>query len=136
MLTVHLTILSLTVLVIIFTDINGLLWVLGKKERLPRNLFTWLHRLVWMGLLGMIVTGVYMALPYLKPLAMQTLFQGKMFFVLILLINAFLIGKHMSLAFENSFSELSKKEKIKLFLSGAISTGSWICAFTLAKILF
>ena len=136
MLTTHLTILSLTVLVIIFTDINGLLWVLGKKEHLSEKLFTWLHRLVWFGLLGMIGSGLYMAYPYIGALSTETLFQGKMFFVLLLLINAVLIGKHMHITYSKSFKEITNKEKASLLISGFVSTGSWVGAFVLAKIFF
>jgi len=136
MLTVHLTILGITALVIIFTDINGLLWLLGKKKTLPKKLFVWLHRFVWLGLFGMIATGIAMSYTYISALSLNKLFQGKMFFVLILIINAYLIGRHMELAFEKSFKELTKAEKTKLILSGLISTGSWIGAFVMAKLLF
>lgn len=132
----HLTILALTALVIIFTDFNGLLWLLGKKKTLPKKLFMWLHRAVWVGLFGMIATGVAMSYTYISALSMNQLFQGKMFFVLLLLINAYLIGRHMELAFEKSFAELTKKEKTQLILSGLISTGSWVGAFIMAKLLF
>lgn len=137
MLTAHLTILSFTVLIIIFTDFNGLLWLLGKKQRLSKKLFTILHRLVSIGLIGMILTGGYMAYGYGTEVLMRNyVFSAKMSFVLILIINAYLIGKHMHLFFEKPLRELSRKEKQSLTISGLVSTSSWIIIFILGKMLF
>lgn len=136
MIYIHLTILALTILVILFTDGMGLLWILGKKKVLSKKLFMWLHKAVWLGLIGMIVSGAIMAFPYKEFLITNPLFGGKIFFVGLLVVNAILIGKHMELAFTHSFKELKTKEKLALLISGAISTGAWIGAFTLAKILF
>lgn len=137
MLTTHLTILAITVVIIIFTDFNGLLWLLGKKKTLPKKLFTVLHWLVSFGLVGMILSGGYMAYEYGSEILLRNyVFSTKMFFVLLLVINAFLIGKHMHVAFERSFNDLTKKAKISLLVSGAVSTGCWIAAFILGKMLF
>lgn len=136
MLTLHLTLLGLTALVILYTDSQGLLWLLGKKETLSAKVMTWLHWAVWAGLLGMILTGISLASSYGTYLMTQYLFGLKMFFVLLLVINAFLIGRHMHLATEKRFSELSTAEKRALIISGAVSTISWIGAFVAAKLLF
>lgn len=137
MLTIHLTILSLTILVIIFSDFNGLLWLLGRKQQLSKKLFTVLHWLVSIGLVGMILTGGYMAYGYgTEVLFKNYVFGTKMFFVAMLVINAYLIGKHMHLSFEKPFKELSRKEKQVLMISGLVSTSAWIIIFVLGKMLF
>lgn len=137
MLTIHLTILSLTILVIIFTDFNGLLWVLGKKEKLSQELFSWLHRAVSIGLAGMILTGGYMAYGYgTEVLLRNYVFSTKMLFVIILIINAYFIGNHMYLSFNKSFKELTLQEKRSLLISGALSTLCWVSVFLLGKMLF
>ena len=137
MLTIHLTILSLTVLVILFTDFNGFLWAIGKKEKLSKKLFTNLHKLVSLGLFGMLLTGSIMAYGYGSEILLRNyVFSTKMLLVVLLVCNAFLIGKHMQLSFENKFSELTTKEKMSLLISGGASTIFWISIFILGKMLF
>jgi len=59
-----------------------------------------------------------------------------MLFVLILIINAFFIGRHMHLSFEKRFKELTTTEKQSLMFSGILSTVCWISVFILGKMLF
>jgi len=136
MIWVHLTILSITVLGIAFTDIYGLLWVLGKKETLDIKILRRMHLFVWAGLLGMIATGIYMILPSAGAYWGLELFKWKMLFVIILCINAWFIGKHMEIAGSTSWKNVSVKTKRTLVISGLASTGSWTAAFVLAKTLF
>jgi len=132
----HLGILLITFLVILYTDFNALLWLLGKKEKLSEPLFKKLHIAVSLGLAGMIITGIIQLLPLREWLFTNQLFGLKMFFVGVLVINSFLVGRHMKLACNNSFNELSNIEKRTLAMSGLVSTASWIGAFVVAKILF
>jgi len=137
MITIHLTILTFTILVILFADFNGLLWVLGKKETLSKTVFLWAHRLVSLGLFGMIVTGGIMAYGYGPEVLLRNfVFSTKMLFVLLLVINAFFIGRHMYISFDKKFSEATIREKRALIVSGIISTTSWISVFMLGKMLF
>jgi len=104
---------------------------------LSKKLFTLLHRIVSIGLVGMILSGGYMAYGYgTEVLLRNYVFSTKMLFVVVLVINAFFIGKHMHLAFDKEFKELTKKEKRSLISSGLVSTGSWVTIFVLGKILF
>jgi hypothetical protein len=59
-----------------------------------------------------------------------------MVFVVAVGINGLFIGKLSQIAINKSFVEISKKEKNVLFLSGAISTISWISAGVLAFFIF
>jgi hypothetical protein len=113
----------------------GLLWILGKKETLDRALLSRIHNTIWVGLGIMLVTGATMAYPYQEYLRTLTPFLVKMGFVLALLINSFFIGKHLYLATERPFAMLTKKERLPLFISGTVSTISWIGIITAATML-
>jgi len=118
------------------TDVLGLLYLLGKKETLPKNLVTWAHRIIFVGLLGMILTGVTMVIPMREYLLSQPNFYVKLAFVLALFINAFVIGIHMKQTFTTPFKQLPRNEKRKLIVSGAVSTLSWIGAILGGLYLF
>lgn len=132
----HLIILAFTAAAVITTDLYGLQWVLGKKERLNATFLRRMHALIWVGLVGMIATGLYMMIPSWEGYLSIDLFKGKMFFVVVLVINATLIGKHMHLPTTRAWKEISTKTRRALVISGFVSTTSWLGAFVLAKILF
>lgn len=125
---VHVGILFATVGVILFADKEAISWVLGKKEVLKENRIKTLHTLMWFGLLGMVTTGVFLFWPLKPYLLTQPVFFIKMFFVLVLVINGFFIGKLMGIATQRRYKDLGRKEKIPLFISGAISTVAWVGA--------
>jgi hypothetical protein len=52
-------------------------------------------------------------------------------FVLVLVVNAFAIGKLSAVAGTTSFASLSAEEKRTLLLSGFLSGASWIGAATI-----
>lgn len=62
-------------------------------------------------------------------------FWVKMAFVGVLIINGFVIARHMHIPTTRTFSSLSKKERRPLFLSGAASGVSWIAVFVSALLL-
>lgn len=123
--TVHVAILFLTIAVILYADKQGFSWILGKDETLNKTKLEILHRLMWGGLIGMIATGVFLFWPLREFLLTQPVYYIKMFFVSVLAINAFFIGKFMNVATERQFSDLSKSERVPLFVSGAVSTVAW-----------
>ncbi len=136
MLAVHLTILVCTVLVILYTDHVGFRYFRGREQVLSAALVYRLHYVVWVGLLGMIATGAYMAWPALPVLITLPLFQLKMAFVAALFINALYIGFFIQTATTTPFVELTWKQKAPLLISGAISTTSWIGAVSAAVLFF
>ena len=125
---VHLSILALTALVILFADEQGFAWMRGKVSLLDPRRMRWLHRLMWTGLAGMIVTGLIQFLPAYEYYLAEPAFIMKMCFVGILVLNGILIGRLQSIAAERPFASLSTAEKLPLLASGAISTIGWVSA--------
>jgi hypothetical protein len=74
----------------------------------------------------MIVSGVALAVPRIEYLLSEPVFYVKMFFVVVLVFNAWVIGKVSKVASERSFQQLSKEEKQILITSGALSFIGWI----------
>ena len=136
MIWVHLIALSITVCVVIATDLYGLSWVRGKRKTLDAQLLQRSHRIIWYGLATMIISGIAMAFSNWQAYLSLRLFDLKMLFVLVLVINGYLIGKHMHLASTHLWQQLPTSKKRALIVSGVLSTGSWIGAFVCAKILF
>ncbi len=131
---IHLIFVAFSFFWIIRSDFSGLLWILGKKEKLEIEKLEKFHKYVWIGLLGLIATGIFLVLQ--KSYLLEDFnFRLKMFFVFVLFVNSFFIGNKMKLASENSFKDLSLQNKVLIFIFGAISTISWISAFVLAKML-
>lgn len=131
---VHVLLAALTFLSIIISDLYVGLWVIGKKEFLNFRVLTWLHKIVFAGLTGLIITGL--GLVYLD----QSYFSNpgfllKMFFVIVLFVNAFRIGKEMHIPAEKKFIDLSYLEKKRLLIVGATSTISWVSVFILVGLL-
>jgi hypothetical protein len=132
---VHISILVLTGAVILYSDHQALLYLTGKKRLLEKKLMERLHLGVWAGLLGMIGTGLTMALPDIEYYLSLPGFLVKLGFVALLTVNAFFLGALMHVAFEKPFAELSFSQKLQLFLSGAASSIGWIGAATTALIV-
>lgn len=129
---IHLVSLLFVFGAIVYADQTALKWFRGKKETLPRANLKRLHTLVWIGLIGMIVSGAFMAWPLQAYLLSSVAFWVKMFFVAVLIVNAFFIGTFMKVAIEKSFRELTAKERVPLFLSGGASALGWVGAFVSA----
>lgn len=120
---------------VVLADGIGLLWVIGKLKKLPKQFMLVAHRAIWVGLAVSIVTGAYMFWDLRDYLLETPAFYTKVFFVLALVINSFLISKHLHAALgAESFAALEKKEKISFFISGAVSTISWIAVVVSAKL--
>src|SRR3989344_2518852 len=89
---IHLVILSYTILLIIRADYLGLGYFSGTRPLLPRTSILRLHYGVLVGLAGMIVSGIFLLIPLREYLITQPMFYLKMFFVLVLVLNAGVIG--------------------------------------------
>jgi hypothetical protein len=127
----HLFALALTALVVFYSDHEGFAYFTGKKQVLSHTFVTWSHRLVWVGLLSMIATGVLMVLPAWEYYLSDSVFMIKMSFVAVLIVNAFAIGKLGEVATEKPFAALTTDEKRTLIISGFLSGVSWVGAATI-----
>lgn len=125
---IHLTLVILTGLIVIYSDEQAFMWVLGKKHTLNARTIDILHIVVSIGLAGIIATGGLMAIRSLSYFLSDPLFLTKMFFVGALIINGFFIDKLSTTATERPFRELSNRERLPLLVSGAVSVTGWVGA--------
>ena len=132
---VHLTTVFLLGATVIGTDMLGLAWLLGKVATLPFRVMRTLHRMVWTGLILMLLSGGTMFLSYREYLLSVPAFYIKITFVITLIVNAFFIGKQMGIASTRSFSSLTRAERLPLLISGAVSTVAWIGTISAALML-
>ncbi len=123
----HLLTLAFVAIVILIADHDGLAYIRSKKQILNTTKVKRLHNLVWMGLIGMLATGL--ALLADEPDVLEeSAFYVKMLMVLALFINGIAIGQLAKLSTITPFANLTKSQKRKLLLSGAISASCWIGA--------
>lgn len=120
---------------IIRADHLGFAWISGKVSVMNEKEVRKYHIRVWAGLLGMIATGFLMFLPMREYLLSRPQFYIKMAFVLTLVVNGFIIGHLQNLATTKRYKELTTREKLPLFISGAVSTIGWLGAATMAFFL-
>lgn len=121
---------------VILADILGLLWVLEKIKKLPKKVMLMAHRLIWLGLVISITSGSLLFWESREYLLTLPAFYTKILFVVALLVNSFVISKHLKVALEvESFSALARKERSSFFISGVISTICWIAVVVSAKML-
>lgn len=129
----HILILIITLICIIWADIYASLWLHGKKQILNPKIINQLHTAVTIGLIGMITTGIVLFWPLREYLTDNSPnFFVKMFFVFALVVNSFVIEKYMKLATTQTFKDISLRQKVILFISGGISSLSWIGAILAA----
>lgn len=135
LLQIHITAVFATFALVILSDTHGLLWILGKLKTLPKKRMEFFHIAVWFGLVTIVTAGFLMFISYPGYLLSLPAFRLKMLFVFFLLVNAFVIGKHLHTATSTAFKDVPKKEQLFLLISGAISTIGWIGAYTCAQFL-
>ncbi len=122
----HLPILAFTALVILYSDHQGFEYFRGKKQTLSLNFIHWAHILVWIGLIGMILTGAALLIPQWEFMLQRPEFYVKMGFVGVLIVNAFAIHKLSRIAGERPFTLLTRAERHTLMISGGLSTLGWV----------
>lgn len=132
----HLMSLTFVAVCVFLSDKMAMSWIRGESKTLPVKKLELFHRLVWLGLGLMIVTGFFMFWGRQDYLLHRPAFLAKMFFVGLLFINSFFIGKLLPIATTRTYASLTFKEKLPLFVSGAISTISWVSAAILAFFIF
>lgn len=125
--TLHLISLTFVALVIVIADHDGLSYIRGKKQTFNVVKVKRLHQLVWLGLLGMAATGVGLLIENPDVLG-EVAFYVKMLMVLALVVNGVVIGQLAALPTTTPFTNLTREQKRRLFISGAISALCWIGA--------
>ena len=122
---IHLSIVIGTGLMVMYSDEQAAMWILGKKEVLDQKKVSLLHNLVTAGLTLLLLTGglLYLQAPvaYLSSIT----FVVKMVAVAALILNTYAISRLSHVATSRSFKSLSKEERIPLFISGFISIAGW-----------
>lgn len=126
---VHLGIFVATMIAIVWADHGALAYMRGTKPTLNATRIQRLHWGIGAGVLGMILTGALMVYPSWSFYASDPVFQLKMAFVGVLVINGMFIGTLMHVATQAPFAQLSSSQKTKLFMSGGASATGWIGAF-------
>lgn len=126
--TIHLTTLAFTAIVILYSDHKGFQYFRGTSPTLSLSFVRWSHRLVWTGLILMILSGFFLVLPVWEYYRSDPVFYVKMGMVLTLCVNAFFIGKLSPLTTEYTFEALPADLKKTLFVSGALSGVGWVGA--------
>ncbi len=127
-LALHLSSLGFTAWYILRADHAGFNWIRGVSAQLDPVLIKKYHRGTWIGLCLMIVTGLFLFWPMKDYLLTRPQFYIKIAFVMTLICNGFVIGTLQEVAVTKTFTSLSFKEKIPLFISGAVSTLCWVGA--------
>lgn len=124
-LTTHIITACALIAVVLYSDHYGLGWMRGKHEVLSATKLHRLHRTIYVGLGVMIITGLYMFWPVREYLLTETTFLVKMGLVITLIINSIFIGKVGAKATHTSFASLTTKERVPLFIIGAVSSFCW-----------
>lgn len=134
---IHLLLVIITILAVLYSDEQGLLWLMGKRELLDAKRVELLHIIVSIGLAGVLLTGGLLFIDRAFVLLTEPAFLVKMVFVLALVINGFFIGVISEVATHTPFKMLSKKRRAQMLLSGFISGAGWtgaaICGLLLTN---
>lgn len=128
LITLHLSIVIATLLVVLYSDEQALMWVLGKKETLSAQSVHLLHNIVTIGLGLIIITGGLLYIQAPAAYLSDTTFLVKMAAVAALIVNTYVIDRLSPIALSRSYASLSKAERIPLLISGAVSVAGWITA--------
>jgi hypothetical protein len=113
---------------IVHADHLGFQWIRGKVLKLDEKKVYKYHKGSWIGLSLMITTGLLLFWPMREFLMTRPQFYIKMAFVVTLIVNGFVIGSLQKTATTKMFTSLTTREKIPLFVSGAVSTLAWFGA--------
>lgn len=140
MVLIHISILLVTAYFIIRADHAAFQWIRGSVQTLDMQRMARYHIAVALGLLGMIITGSLMVNAGASRFGIEVFtsnpaFLIKMFFVSVLVINAFVISFLMKGVRGVAYSALTTKQKIPLMISGAVSTIAWLGALSMAFFL-
>lgn len=134
-LTLHITAVILTGLLVLYADEQALMWMLGRQQVLAADRIKFLHNAIAIGLGLLIVTGALMYAQAAASYLSSPTFVVKMVAVGALILNAGAITTLSSIATTRSFTSLSLRERMPLFISGAVSATGWITAIVCGLLL-
>ena len=129
MITLHFGIAILTGLIVLYSDEQAFMWILGKKQFMDHGRVVFLHRAVTTGLILLILSGGLMYAQAAPAYLSVTPFITKMVIIFALILNTYVIDRFSAVALTRTFASLTSKERIPLFITGAISFGGWATAF-------
>jgi hypothetical protein len=132
----HLASLAFAGIGVLYADHAAFDWLRGKIRVMTHRTLAITHWTVTLGLVGLVSTGLLLFWPEREYLLGQPLFIIKMCFVLALILNSFIIETLMHLAARFPYAALTARQKIPLFISGAVSGACWLGAGIAALILF
>ena len=135
LLPLHILFIIATGALVLYSDEQGFMWILGKKETLPRKKLEWLHSLVGVGLAAIIATGGLLFLRSPQFYLGQTDFIVKMVFVLALAVNGFFVGSMVHHASTSPWRQLSWRARLPFLISGGVSVASWAGALLCGLLL-
>ena len=133
LLTIHIGSFIVTILTVIIADLHALAWWRGWLATLPGGRMSRLHQVITVGLGVSILSGALLFWPLREYLLTVPSFYTKMVFVAALCVNAVYIHRHVQVASEQRFAELTAAKRWPLFLSGAVSIISWVTVFVMAR---
>jgi hypothetical protein len=133
---IHLGSLCVAGLGILMADHAAFQWLTNKRDVVGKRELFLSHWIVTLGLIGLVLSGLYLFWPVRDYLLGQPLFWLKMSFVAALIINSFFIEYLMHTASHTPWRRLSFGERVPFIVSGAVSTLSWVGAFLVAITLF
>ena len=126
---------AVNIALVIMSDIHALLWVRGIKPLLPEKRMRIFHQLISLGLVIAIVSGAWLFSTVADYLLTVPAFYTKMLFVLALIVNSFVIGRHIQTAVSHTFADISARERRTLLFSGLASSTAWAGTFVSALFL-
>jgi len=132
----HICFLCLAAVGILIADHAAFNWMRGKNAVIGKKELFAAHWIVTTALLGLVYTGLVLFWPQRDYLLQQPLFLLKMAFVAALLLNSMVIEWLMHVAAVRPFASLTTGQKAPLFISGGISTLSWLGAGLMGLLLF
>lgn len=135
MIELHVAFVIGTLIVVVISDGQGVLWLFGIKKILSAKFVDILHKVVSVGIGGLLLTGGLMFLEQYDYLLQNIAFLSKMALVFALIVNAFCIGSIAKLATSKPFAALTLSERVSVLSSGALSMMGWVGAVILGLLL-
>jgi hypothetical protein len=134
--TLHIIAVIFSLSVAVYADHMGYTWFRGKVLTLNAQKLHKIHTMMWIGLGALLITGFGLFWPAHQYLLTRPQFLVKMSFVAALIINGLVIGTLLDVTTKKKYQELTTREKIPLFISGVVSTASWIGALIAAFFIY
>lgn len=126
---IHLIIAIITGLTVLYADEQAAVWVLGKRKLFHPETMKFLNRAVTLGLTLLLITGGLLYAKSAPAYLSLPVFDVKMVAVFALIINTYAIHRLSQVAITRSFGSLSPRERLPLYVSGAVSFLGWAIAF-------